>query len=87
MSIGMPSYCAGASQVIGSSEPAGYTEKKLIVNNKGVKMPDDGLAYELLRENRSLMLSLHDSEKNVAALKVEMKRINDAQGECQNFCV
>ena len=44
-------------------------------------MSDDGLFYELLRENRSLMLSLHDSEKNVAALKIELKRIGDSEVE------
>lgn len=44
-------------------------------------MSDDGLIYELLRENRSLMLSLHDSEKNVAALKIDLKRISDAEVE------
>lgn len=42
---------------------------------------DNNMVYELLRENRSLMLSLHDSEKNVAALKIELKRVNDAEME------
>ena len=44
-------------------------------------MPDDKLLYELVRENRSLILSLHDSEKNVAALKFELKRITDSEIE------
>jgi predicted RNase H-like nuclease (RuvC/YqgF family) len=44
-------------------------------------MSEDGLVHELLRENRSLMLSLHDAEKNVTALKVELKRISDSELE------
>jgi predicted nucleic acid-binding Zn-ribbon protein len=44
-------------------------------------MSDDRLIYELLRESRSLMLSLNDSEQKVAALKVELKRISDAEVE------
>ena len=44
-------------------------------------MSSDNLIYELLRENKQLMLSLHDSEKNVAELKIELKRISDAEVE------
>lgn len=44
-------------------------------------MSDNSLIYELLRENKSLMLTLQDSEKNDALLRFELKLINDAQIE------
>jgi len=44
-------------------------------------MSDDGLTYQLMRENQSLMLSLHDAEKNIAALKVELKHLSDTEVE------
>ncbi len=44
-------------------------------------MSDDDLLYELMRENRSLILSLHDSEKNAAELKIDLKRITDSEAE------
>lgn len=39
-------------------------------------MSNNELNYELNRENRSLMLSLHDSEKNAAELRVELNRVS-----------
>ena len=44
-------------------------------------MSNNRLIDELIRENKSLMLTLHDSEKNDASLRVELKLINDAQIE------
>lgn len=44
-------------------------------------MSSDNLIYELLRENKSLMLSLHDAEKNVAELKIELRQISDSEME------
>jgi predicted RNase H-like nuclease (RuvC/YqgF family) len=52
-----------------------------MMTTEGCKMSDDGLIHELVRENRSLMMSLHDSEKNVASLKIELKRISDSEVE------